>query len=173
MRFKIGSHEFEVEGPESALKTGLEEFRSLMKSLPEERQAPTLLIQEPQRVAKIAQESLFFLPDKAQGAITLRVLPSTDQGILRQLRNTLLLILYGFRKTLDIEQVAALAAARAVRQSGLVSTKRLSHAFLALQKEGLALKMGKGKGTKYQLSQKGLDAAQELLRSVLGRANLA
>ena len=73
----------------------------------------------------------------------------------------------------EVERQGLLSAAQAIRRSGLVKVQRLSNAFLALRSDGLALKIGLGKGTSYQLTSTGQNAARELIHNTLHRANLS
>jgi hypothetical protein len=162
VRIRLRDNEFEAEGPESLVRAHLGEFERLLGGGGEK--SASALPPPPLE--------LLFSPDAAARSLTLRVLPSTDKGVLRQVANTLLLVLYGFRKALDEERVPVLSAAQAIRASGLVKVQRLSNAFGTLQNEGLALKLGTGKGTRYQLTEKGLTQAQSLIHQTLKRAGL-
>lgn len=160
IRLKLRDNEFEAEGPEGLVRAHLAEFKSLLPGAA-----------APETPAN-APHALMFQADKASGALVLRILPSTNQGILKQVTNTLLLTLFGFQEAMGIPKVPVLAATQTIRQSGLVAVSRLSNAFLKLQKEGLAMKIGRGKGTQYQLTAKGLKSARELIQNSLSRANL-
>ncbi len=169
IRLKLSDNEFEAEGPDELIRAHLSEFKGMVKNaVPEELQP---------RLANPAEPTvpldLIYQPDKTLKPLTLRVLPSTDHRMLKQVANTLLLVLYGFHETLGVNEVPVLSAAQAIRRSGLVKVQRLSNAFLALRSDGLALKIGLGKGTSYQLTSTGQNAARELIHNTLHRANLS
>lgn len=167
IRLKWRENEFEAEGPEGLIRSHLNEFKEMVGGR-RPAAAPAGTAGTEQGAA-----SILFQADKASQALSLRVLPSTDKGVLKQTSNTLLLVLHGFQEELALEQVPVLAAAQAIRQSGMVQVRRLSNAFLALQSDGLAMKIGSGKGTRYQLTTKGRAAAQNLCQLTLERAGLS
>lgn len=164
IRLKLPEGEIEAEGPDALVRAHLQEFKAyLADKRPPSTPAP----------AAETQPDLFYQADLATKSLTLRILPSTDQGVTQQVANALLLVLNGFREALATPEVPVLSASEAIRQSGLVQVKRLSNAFTNLQTEGLALKVGSGKGTRYQLTAKGQTAAQELIQTTLRRAGLS
>ena len=169
IRLKLRDNEFEAEGPDNLVRAHLADFKGLMGNTgPEEER------RRPASPAKaVNANDLIYQPDKTGKSLTLRILPSTDRGMLKQIANTLLLVLHGFHESLGINEVPVLSAAQAIRLSGLVKVRRLSIAFLTLQSDGFALKIGLGKGTRYQLTSKGQNAARELIQNTLQRANLS
>ena len=167
IRLKLRDNEFEAEGPDDLVRAHLSEFKGLMGNAISERTPPLA-----NSAGTDASLGLIYQPDKTLKTLTLRILPSTDRGMLKQVANTLLLVLLGFHESLGIDEVPVLSAAQAIRRSGLVKVHRLSNAFLSLQTDGYALKIGLGKGTRYQLTSKGQNAAQTLIHNTLQRANL-
>ena len=190
VRLKIGPHEFEAEGSEESVKARLMEFRDLISGSPLERtrggtDAPAPppapeglpLIDAPfakpaASKLSVQQVDLVFHPEPGRQGLSLRILPSTDKGVIRQISNTMLVILFGYKEKLGVLEVPVIQITAAMRQSGFTTLKRLSTSFSQLQKEGLALKIGAGKGTKYRATNKGLQLAEDLLHSTLARANL-
>jgi hypothetical protein len=171
IRLKIREGEFEAEGPDPLVRAHLAEFKTLLTSpAAGEETTPEA---PPITPGKDSGLDLMYQAEPATGTLTLRILPSTDRGVLKQVSNTLLLILHGFHESLNLREVPVLAATLTIRQSGLVRVSRLSNAFLALQAEGLAMKIGRGKGTKYQLTAKGRAEARALIHNTLKRAKLA
>lgn len=159
IRLKLRENEFEAEGPDALIRAHLGEFKALLKG-------------EEQAKNGSLPTDLLFKTDAGGERVTLRVLPSTDRGRGRQVANTLLLALYGFQEQLGLQEVPVLSAAQSLRHSGLVKVQRLSNAFLVLQREGHAMKVGSGKGTRYKLTAKGHAAAQNLYKTTLARADL-
>jgi hypothetical protein len=168
VRLKLRDNEFEAEGPEGLVRQHLQEFKGLLGN-------PAMTAENGEKSGATGTSeaaALMFQADPVLKTLTLRILPSTDQGVLQQTANTLLLVLLGFQEALNAPKVSVLAATLAIRKSGLVEVQRLSNAFLKLQKEGLAMKTGRGKGTTYQLTSKGQNAARHLVQKTLGRAGL-
>lgn len=158
LKIKMGAFEFEAEGPRDSVDARFADFKSLIKTAPP--------------VVASNDTSLLYRIDRERSHISLRVLPPSGDGVIRQTANAILLLLLGYNDHLSSPNAPVLALAKAIRESGLTNVKRLSTAFPLLQKDGLALKKGSGKGTYYQISNPGISFAKNLSQTILSKVNL-
>jgi hypothetical protein len=92
---------------------------------------------------------------RADGMVTLRVLPKGDT----KEADAFLLLLYGFRRLKEEEDVLATHLLRAAELSGLVAY-RPAHALAP--HESLVIRGGQKKGSTYSLNNQGVIKAQEI-----------
>ena len=168
LQMKVGPHEFHGEGPEDAVKKDFEEWKSLIAS------TPTIDTARPATVppalnsaswsAPIESEQLarIFLLDDKKGLVTLRILPRGDDRD----RDAVLLILLGFRRLKDQDEVLVTQLKPALKQSGC-NVDRVDSVVAKYLREGLINKGGMAKGGRYSLTNSGAEKAAALVHSLL------
>lgn len=151
IRIRLGDREIEAEGPREVVEQQIEKWKGVLGTpLPPE---PTP-----------AEEPPLDIFHSEAGGVTLR--RRVAQGpLVDQLARGLLLLLYGYKSLHNTPDVLSPRLARDLRLSGYTDLTRLSRAFERLSAEGLAVQVGKGKGTRYRLTEPGFEAAKKLLRT--------
>jgi hypothetical protein len=177
MRVKIGTAEFEAEGPEEAVRADYQAFlTSLVERVPErapEAQAITQSIIDPATPLETTEPSstsgqspddikALFDYNPKRKIVSLRFPP---QGADR-LPKTLLLTLYGYKRLAGEDEVPVTLLKAALVLAGL-SVDRVDRIAEPLRREGLILKGGKAKGGKYRLTNPGISKAESDARELL------
>jgi hypothetical protein len=155
LRIRLGDREIEAEGPQDVVEQQIERWKQIFGQNTEP--APQKTIETPLDI---------YNNDSTQGNITLRR-RSTQGSQVEQLSRGLVLLLYGYKTLQATPEVLSPRLARDLRLSGFTDLTRLSRAFARLNTEGLAVQIGKGKGTRYRLTEPGTQAAEKLLQSSL------
>ncbi len=172
LRVKVGPHEFEAEGPKEEVTAQFEAWKSLISSLP-----PVPPIKDPphppaspdatrNQVEGPPRDKLltvFSLDDK-RGLVTLRALPTGD----RRYSDAILLILYGYRRLRDQDELLVTQLKAALSSSGL-TPPRIDRIAEPDRQGGLLIKSGAGKGGKYRLTNRGFNQAGEMVTAMLGQ----
>lgn len=174
IKLKVGEHEFEAEGPPEDVKFQLELWKQMVAGTP----AGNFKRTEPHGAAasekprnggappEIASEllSTLFTQDKNGELVTLAMLPSSKE----KHEEAMLMILFGFRKLLNADEVLVTRLKSAIETSGLV-VDRIDRIAETAIREGLVLKGGSGKGGKYRLTNLGMTRATEMVAKVLAQ----
>jgi hypothetical protein len=166
IRIKIGDAEFEAEGAEEAVKAQFEAFMAAVAACPSNsRNVPK---QETDGAGAdevpMTDESRQELLNKAfvvgKDVVSLKFLPKTETAH----PDTLILLLYGYRKLRGEDAVLSTQLLNAARVSGL-KLERIDRTIA--KHENLLLSGGARKGTKHGLNNQGLIYAENLLRKQL------
>lgn len=172
LKVRLGAHEFEAEGPETAVKEQFSLFLEAVNSAPEPKAANGTTKQIADEVVDSGRDradngsaseidGLWNRAYKIDGdQISLNVLPQTKA----QSADSLMLIVYGFQKLLRQESVKATDVTESAKQSGL-RIDRLDRS-LPNEYSQFIIKGGSGKGTRYRLNNRGLTYAQEMLEGM-------
>lgn len=175
LRVKIGPHEFEAEGPKDAVIEQFEAWKNLIASLPAAvipethlkpqpapsgEESPKLPANGPSR----EQLSHVFELDEKRSSVTLRVQPTGD----RRYADAILLVLYGYRRLRDEDEVPVTQLKGALASSGL-TPGRIDRAAEPYRRDGLLIKSGLAKGGKYRLTNRGISRAEEMVTTLLGQ----
>lgn len=167
LHIKIGENEFNSEGPAEIVKEAFDTWRELIASMPSK---PTVSKEgrnnskyidpdniEPERLNRL------FLYDPTKDLMSVRIFP---RGTERE-RDTLLLILLGYKVLKDKHEVMATKLTRSMRQSGCKVTRvdRLAAKYI---NQGLVNKGGMAKSGHYSLTNTGLARAIEIMDEILG-----
>ncbi len=171
LRIKIGQAEFEAEGSEETVKAQFKEFQDLIVKKPnpsEQRESVSntenMGDSETQRFVE-EYESIFKINDDK--TLSLRVLPSENDGKFKQIADSALVLLYGFNKVFSRTDVTALTLTRVLRESGIGVIKRIDVPLSQYLKDGFITRAGKGKGTSYRTSNKGNTQANALIQKMI------
>ncbi|QOJ36616.1 MAG: hypothetical protein HRU82_17415 [Nitrospira sp.] len=173
LRVKIGDHEFEAEGPADVVKEQFELWKSLVTSAPPPQtpriDTPPPIQLEPRSPGGQAGQA--FTPeqllhiisiDDKRDLVTLRILPKGED----RHREAILIVLYGYLKSRNIDEVVVTKLKSSLEASGS-APDRVDRAADPLLKDQLVVKGGSGKGGKYRLTMKGQGRAEELIRALL------
>lgn len=164
IRLKVGSHEFEAEGPPELVQAQFEAFRELISKAPEKQEdKPPAVIVEPKQeeqvrvpMAHIPLERIM----RANGRIvSLTALPSSTE-------DAALLIMLGHKDLRDNENVTGQEIGDGLAQSGrpVARTDRVMDKPIAA---ALVLKSGMKRSTRYRLSNVGHQRALLLARDLV------
>jgi hypothetical protein len=168
IKIKLGEAEFEAEGSEQSVQAQYELFLAALerKSVKEpdisnpkangadeqERQAMPPRVFDETLLARIFEL-------RQDGVVTLRVLPKGNG----KEADALLLLLLGYRRLKNEEDVLATHLLRAARYSG-VSIYRPAHALA--DHEQFLIRGGQKKGSTYSLNNQGLTKAEEIAAKI-------
>jgi hypothetical protein len=167
---KIGEHEFEAEGPAESVKQQLDAFRELiglgLSSKKEDHVIDSDTSVEDEESKPVAQANNRPPLDRIMRAngriISLTALPSSTE-------DAVLLIIVGHSHYRNNESVTGQEIGDGLAQSGR-SVERVDRIMLKPLKEGLVLKSGLRRSTRYRLTnqgyQKALNIAKDLLASL-------
>ena len=175
LRVKIGTAEFEAEGPEQMVKEQFAEFKKMIEPRPSNA-GPAAPGAMPNGHRDSGLETAHELPpgyermyqvEERSGRrfVKLHFLPTGEGREAVALR----LVLLGYRKALSEDRVRVTTLLEALRGSGLPLQRLDGYAAEAIN-QGLLLKGGTGKGGTYGLSVTGVKRAEEELAEMLARA---
>lgn len=168
LHIKIGPHEFNGEGPEESVKNAFEDWKSLIGDLPRGNLtlpsttasspmgATTPLVLESEQLVRL------FVTDDKRGLVSLRILP---RGENRE-QDAVLLILLGFKRVKDQDEVLVTQLKPALKQSGC-NVARVDSVVAKYLRDGLINKGGMGKGGRYSLTNSGAEKAISLASGLL------
>ena len=159
LHVKIGDAVFEAEGPKDTVEAQFQLFLELARNAPPPPPSP-IEPPAPQTRETLTDEESRQLFDDEGELISLHVLPPTEN---RQ-RDTLLLLLWGYRVLKRQVAVTAGELIHAARQSGLKLDRidRILNASTEYVRSG-----GAKKGKRYSLNNQGINHAAQLARSML------
>lgn len=166
LHVKIGEHEFNSEGPTEAVKEAFAIWKEMIGSVPAAPPSP------PKQAngnstgdgGDVDEERLsrLYLHDKAQNQISLKILP---HGSERE-RDSLLLLLYGYKAIKNQHEVQVTQIIPALKQSGL-RIDRIDKLATPYLNRGYLRKGGMAKGGRYSLTNAGVARAEELLNELI------
>lgn len=164
IQVRLGDAEFSAEGSEDAVKEQYGQFLELVRGRvaapPRQPTSTALAAAAAQPPASVdALTDRVFDRDKA-GKVSLKALPT---GASRD-ADALVLLLYGYRKLLDVHAIVGSQLLRAARQSGL-QIDRVDIP-LAVRAEFITT-AGARRGKRYGLNNRGVAYAEDLLARVV------
>lgn len=169
LRIKIGSHEFEAEGPKDAVTAQFEAWKELIVSLPavqsQEKNAripPSSLMELRTGEGSVTSPWDIFEIDEKRNLVSLKVHPTGDQRDA----DAVLLILYGYRRALGQNDALVTRLKESMEVSGL-RPGRIDRAVVAHIRSGFLMKAGRGKGGKYRLTNTGVARVEEMARGLV------
>ena len=168
LQLKIGIHEFCAEGPVEVVKHDFELWKTMLLEIPAAPVAGMTSganeVQATNRNGGLPpkeQIDKLFLSDDKRGMVTLRILPRSDD------RNAevLLLLVFGYRALMNMDEVAVTLLRPSLRQSGC-TIQRVDQIAAKFVRQGFLNKGGRGKGGKYSLTNSGLDKASAIVAAL-------
>jgi hypothetical protein len=163
LKLKVGEHEFEAEGPVEAVQSQFETWKELIASA--HRQKDDTPARNAQQGESEQPQGLPLQMDKifrAEGrVVSLTALPSNEQ-------EAALLILLGQRHYRSNDSVTGSEVMDGLQLSGY-RLGRVDRMLDRLAADGVVIRTGQHRGTRYRLSNTGLASAQSIAREVIGR----
>jgi hypothetical protein len=164
LKIKIGEHEFEAEGATEVVRQQFEAFKELIASLPQVSAVNKGLASAQSQVDNTgtADTSAFALDKitRVEGRyVSLTVRPSTVE-------DALMVMLLGQRTFRGNDSVTGSELLDGLRQSGITVT-RIDWRLERLAGDGLIIKIGAGRASRYRLTNQGMNKAQELARDLI------
>lgn len=169
LRVKIGSHEFEAEGPPKDVKTQFEEWKKLITSSPRTSLAPdagtaklpaTHVTEAQTREGLRAPWDVFNIDSKRK-LVTLLVHPTGESRDA----DAALLVLYGYKQAFEQDEVPVTKLKESLEVSGL-RPDRIDRTLSVHIKAGFIMKTGRAKGGKYRLTNTGFSHADAMARKL-------
>lgn len=165
IRVKLGTNEFEAEGPEKVVKEQFESFLEIAQTpiavVPRQSPAAPTPANGAINGDAISAEMLAraFVVDQ-DGQVSLRIVPRTNDRDA----DGLLILLYGFLKLSNQMDVLSGRLLRAAQTSGL-SVVRVDRTFMPHME--LITKGGKRVGSRWGLNNRGIAKAEEIIADML------
>jgi hypothetical protein len=185
LRMKVGTHEFEFEGPREEAASQFAAWKALIESRVPDASPPILPAVAPDSGSQVltpgtgelrlgpaadtpsmdlSREELakVFAADDKRGIVTLRIPVTGPHGQA----DAVILTLYGFLAVKGQDEIASTKLMQALEGAGK-GVSRIDRPVAPYVRQGLLLQTGKGKGTKYRLTNTGVARARDILRPIL------
>jgi len=164
IKVKIGNNEFDAEGAPEIVKAQFEAFKELITSLPVHNDtpipAPAQQVAQSPQVTGDQEQPNFERMFKVQGrVISLTALPAN-------VIDAVLLTLFGQRTFRNNDAITGAEIKDGLLQSGY-RLDRVDRFVDKLTADGLVIKIGIGKASRYRLTNQGMARATGLAREVL------
>lgn len=179
IRIKIGSAEFEAEGPVDIVNEQFTQFMAVVKATEPSPPPSAQLPMPPSTSANTSSKAngseisdqLQNAPNLASGVLnrvfrkdgdglSLLALPRTDDAEA----DALIVLLYGFSVLTNKQHVTGVALMSSARQSG-IQLQRVDRAINA--RDDLVLAAGNRRGRRYSLNNRGIRHAEQLIQEIL------
>ena len=171
LRIKIGEHEFEAEGSPEQVTAQFEAWKELVTSVPISGSSGTKVTTKfPGNVTEVKTQDGFAAPwdifeiDDKRKLVTLKIHPTGDDKD----ELALLLLLFGYKKSYAQDEVLATKLIASMQVSGL-RPGRIDRTLAGFIDNGLVLNSGRGKGSKYRLTNTGYAKADETARELFAK----
>ncbi len=164
LKIKIGTHEFEAEGSEETVQKQYQMFLEAVKGAPAASPIPAgKLEQAPESNDVNGRLARLFRTDGKGITLTARLPESNTRDA-----DTIILLLYGYKKLKGMESVYAPTLNESLRLSGY-SVERVDRAIIPYTTPDnyLITRAGQKRGTQYRLTNKGETRAKELEEQLL------
>jgi predicted transcriptional regulator len=158
LRVRVGKHQFTAEGPAQAVTAQFTAFQQLVADDNIVLKGAASLSSHTENPSTVYLRKILRY-DKRNKSISLIAHPTGE----RKQAEMILLLLLAYRHLLDEETVPVTAITRALRESGC-KVSRVDRVLADSLQEGLVVKLGTAKGTKYRLTPKGLYRADEVAK---------
>jgi hypothetical protein len=154
LKIRIGEHEFEAEGPQDAVERQFQAFKELIASPPPlATKRPDVEYPSPNGHRDLKPFNSIFRND---GRVISLTAPPHDIG------EGALLILFGQKEIQGEETPTGSQIADGLRRSGYVIPGRVDRILDDFVSQGLVIKMGVKKGTRYRLTNTGSPKAADI-----------
>jgi len=166
IRVKIGDSEFDAEGPAEIVQSQFEAFKQLLTALPPRNDTPVpqVVQQVPviQQVAQDQDQPSFEKIFRVQGrVVSLTALPASTV-------DAVLLTIFGQRMFRNNDSITGAEIKDGLVQSGY-RLDRVDRFIDKLTADGLVIKIGTGKASRYRLTNQGMARATALAKEILAK----
>ena len=164
LKIKVGSHEFEAEGPASVVQSQFEAFKELISS-------HELKMASDGQVAS-AQKLLDNARSADEDALALEKVTRTDERVVsltahpETIEDAVLVILLGQKTFRANDSVTGGEVIDGLRQSGF-TVNRVDWRLEKLAGQGLIIKVGSNRASRYRLTNQGMNRAQGIARNLI------
>jgi len=164
LKLKIGEHEFEAEGPTDVVQAQFEAFKDLIANSPIASAVERTLANAQSKSENGANADIPALPlDKITRTedriVSLTARPAT-------IEDAALLVLLGQRVSRGNDAVTGGEIIGGLRQSGF-SLNRVDWRLEKLATEGMIIKIGTGRASRYRLTNQGMSKAQGIAKDLI------
>ncbi|QEE27280.1 hypothetical protein FTW19_04190 [Terriglobus albidus] len=164
IKVKIGNHEFEAEGSPEIVKEQFASFKEMISCIPAQTVAPPLElirnnISNQQLIGDQESVSLDKIFRVENRVISLTALPGS-------ILDATLLTMLGQRHFRNNDSITGAEVKDGLEQSGY-RPDRVDRFIDKLTKEGLVMKIGIGKGSRYRLTNQGVARADSLAKDLI------
>ena len=164
IKIKLGEFEFEAEGSPELVREQFESFKNLIASIPPKQDPPPVRqVQQVPEVIGVTDDSGSPQYDKVFKAdgrvVSLTALPPSNP-------DAILMIMLGQRHYRKNESVTGSEIMDGLQQSGY-TIDRIDRQMDKFVTEGLVIRIGKARGTRYRLTNQGLQKAQAVAKDVI------
>jgi hypothetical protein len=164
IKVKIGENEFEAEGSPEMVKAQFDAFKEMLTSIPVRNDTPKGRdSQQVTTAQELAEDSELANFDKIfrveSRVISLTALPGN-------VLDATLLTMFGQRHFRNNDSITGAEVKDGLEQSGF-RVDRVDRHIDKLTTEGLVIKIGIGKGSRYRLTNQGMSRAQALARDLI------
>lgn len=159
LKVKVAGHEFEAEGDPETVQSQFAEFKEMISNL------------SPQREARSASEPVKEAPTNG-GALAIEKIMKLDDRVVsltahtRSSRDAIMMILLGQKTLRGNELVTGAELADGLRISGH-NIPRVDYTANKLIDDGYVVRIGAHRGTKYRLTNTGIQKANELAKEII------
>ncbi|MBZ5505676.1 MAG: hypothetical protein LAO78_09320 [Acidobacteriia bacterium] len=164
LKIKVGDHEFEAEGPSDVVKEQFEAFKEMIANVP-----PSGIANKPLATAQaqmdnsVSADTNILALDKITRTEGRYVSLTARPG---SIEDALLLTLLGQRTYRGNDTVTGSELMDGLRQSGM-NVGRVDWRLEKMATEGLIIKIGSGRASRYRLTNQGMSRAQEIARNLI------
>ncbi|HLB86682.1 MAG TPA: hypothetical protein VJK29_03430 [Terriglobales bacterium] len=166
LKAKIGPHEFEAEGPTELVQSQFQAWKELVATFPQHIVAPVApTVQEPaenkddpNKLPHIPLEGIMHVDGRV---VSLTAVPATPQ-------DAALLVLLGQKDLRNNHSSTGQEIGDGLAQSGQ-PVERVDRILDKAIQEALVMKIGRGRSTRYRLTNQGLHKALSIARDLLAQ----
>jgi hypothetical protein len=164
LKVKIAGHEFEAEGRTEIVQSRYEAFLAAISALPSDSATTkSLAVAQPDVDTGSSASASSMALDKITRVdgryVSLTARPDT-------IEDALLLVLLGQRTFRSNDSVTGSELLDGLRQSGM-NVGRVDWRLEKMATEGLIIKIGSGRASKYRLTNQGVSRSQEMARNLI------
>jgi hypothetical protein len=158
LKIKIGNHEFEAEGPAELVKEQFDTFKQLISNVPQATQVPQKAANDGSTESKILFDKICRVEGRL---VSLTIKPKTEA-------EAALVIMLAQRAYRDNQTVTASEISDGLEESGY-RFGRLDKVMKPLADEGNVAQIGAKKGTRYRLTNQGVNKARTIAMEAIAQ----
>ena len=164
LKVKIGSHEFDAEGPKDLVREQFETFKELVSNTPVTESVPATTEQAEDAEEVPQSEKIPDLKLNKIMQVEHKVVSLTAPA--KSAQDAALLLIYGQKVLRQCERVTGAQVMEGMRLSGL-PVGRVDRLLDKARKEGDLIIMGQRRAKRYRITNKGINQARDLAQALL------